>query len=38
MLITIFNDHMLGCFHITPNQPHNTAVTNPKYLLIGVIS
>ena len=34
----MFNNHMLGCFHITPNHPHSMAVTSPKYLLTGVIS
>ena len=37
-LITMFNNHILGCFQITPNHPHRSAVINPKYLLIGVIS
>lgn len=34
----MFNIHILGCFHITPNHPHTTAVINPKYLLTGVMS
>lgn len=34
----MFSNHILGCFHMTPNQPQRIAVINPKYLLIGVIS
>jgi hypothetical protein len=34
----MFNSHILGCFQITPNQPHSIAVIRPKYLLIGAMS